>query len=243
MEKETPSQKENSLNSLLCNIVVPVVCLMYLPKLLTNHTDFGEDLSQKIGLVVALIFPISYFLYHFIKTKKTSFISIVGFIGILVTGVIGLLKLPAEYVAYERATVPLLFAIAILATNLSKTPLIKKFFYNPMLFNTEKIDKLLEERGTEKDFNKTLKNTSYMLAASFLFSSICNFFVTRHYMTDDNFTESLGRVKIMSLVITIVPLLAIMVGAILYFQKRLKEHTGVENTEDLYSEELKEKEK
>ena len=42
-------------------------------------------------LIIALLFPIIYFLNDFIKNSKTNFISILGFVNILLTGLIGIL--------------------------------------------------------------------------------------------------------------------------------------------------------
>ncbi|MBR6043444.1 MAG: hypothetical protein K6G31_10915 [Paludibacteraceae bacterium] len=243
MGQETPEKKnENSFSSLLYNIVLPVTCLFTLPKLLLKMLEISEKDASKIGLVIALAFPIVYFIYLFIKERKTSFLAIVGFLGILVTGIIGIMELPREYVAYERAAIPLLFAIAVIITNYTKTPLIKKIFYNPKMFNTEKIDALISEHHTEEDFKGTLKNTSFMIAGSFVLSSICNYLITNHYMSDLSLTynEALAKVKLMSIAITIIPLLIIMIGAVFYFQNQLKKHTKVENIEELYSEEMKE---
>lgn len=54
------------------------------------------------------------------------------------------------------------------------------------------------------------------------------------------YNEALAKVKLMSIAITIIPLLIIMIGAVFYFQNQLKKHTKVENIEELYSEEMKE---
>ncbi|MBP3716328.1 MAG: hypothetical protein J6I79_02370 [Paludibacteraceae bacterium] len=242
MGQDTPEKKqENSFSSLLYNIVLPVTCLFTLPKLLQKYVEIAEKDASKIGLVIALAFPIVFFIYHFAKERKASFLAIIGFLGILITGIIGILELPREYVAYERAAIPLLFALAVIVTNFTKSPLIKKLFYNPKMFNTEKIDALISENHTEKGFKSALRNTSYMIAGSFVFSSICNYLITNRYMSDLSLTynEALAKVKLMSLAVTIVPLLIIMMAAIFYFQNQLKKHTKVENIEELYSEELK----
>ena len=154
MGQDTPEKKqENSFGSLLYNIVLPVTCLFTLPKLLQKYVEIAEKDASKIGLVIALAFPIVYFIYHFAKERKASFLAIIGFLGILITGIIGILELPREYVAYERAAIPLLFALAVIVTNFTKSPLIKKLFYNPKMFNTEKIDALISENHTE-DLNR-----------------------------------------------------------------------------------------
>ena len=62
-----------------------------------------DYLGEKAGLAIALAFPVLYFVYDWIQRRKVNAISILGFAGILVMGLIGLLELPREYVAYERA--------------------------------------------------------------------------------------------------------------------------------------------
>ena len=42
------------------------------------------------GLIVALAFPVSYGIYDFIARKKTNLFSVLGFVGILLSGVLGL---------------------------------------------------------------------------------------------------------------------------------------------------------
>lgn len=237
----TPTPKKGGqMNSMIYNIGVPILCLFQLPKLLVKFGGLEQGFSNKLGLVIALAFPAGYFIYHLAKEKKTSMMAVVGFLGILVTGLIGLLELPREYVAYERAAVPLVFALAILGSNFTKSPLVKKLFYNPMMFNTEKIEQLLKKNNTEKDFEGTLTKTSFILAGSFLFSSICNYFITQHYMLDESlsFNDAYAKVKLMSIAITIVPLMIFMVGAIFFFQKQLVKHTGVADSEELYADSI-----
>ena len=74
MGQETPEKKnENSFSSLLYNIVLPVTCLFTLPKLLLKMLEISEKDASKIGLVIALAFPIVYFIYLFIKERKDRY--------------------------------------------------------------------------------------------------------------------------------------------------------------------------
>lgn len=243
-QNDTTQNKKGSLNNLIYNIILPLLCLFQLPKLIDKWTTLDIKEAGKLGLVIALAFPIIYFIYYYVKEKKTSFMSIIGIIGILFTGLVGLLELPREYIAIERATIPLIFALVIIVSNFTSNPIVKKMLHNSSIFNTEKIDTLIKENGTENDFEKTLNLSSYMFAGTFLFSSICNYFITQHYMMDLSmeFTDAYAKVKTMSMAITIVPLLIMSVAIFFFYQKRLVKHTGVQNAEELYSDELKDKE-
>ena len=91
------NKPENPIYSVLFNIVIPVLILKngnkWLGKIL-GHFDFfheWENLLNYSSMVFAsaLIFPIAYFIYDFIKRKNINVISILGFINILLTGGIG----------------------------------------------------------------------------------------------------------------------------------------------------------
>ncbi|MBQ0028958.1 MAG: hypothetical protein MJZ24_05125 [Paludibacteraceae bacterium] len=241
---EQAEKPKGSMKSLLFNIILPVLCLFQLPKLITAATGLERADAGKYGLIIALAFPVGFFLYHFIKERKTSLLAVVGFFGILVTGLIGLLELPREYVAYERAAVPLMIGLVLVLSNFGKNPLVKKMFYNPMMFNTEKIDQLITEKGNQEPFMKTLRNTSFMIAASFVLSSIVNYFVTQHYMgIIEDYNEALGKVKLISLAVIFIPSMIVMIVALMYFMNQLKKLTGVSDSEELYAEQMKEKSK
>ena len=235
-------QNESSAKSLLFNILIPILSLFQLHKLL-EAAGMPPSAATKTGLVIALAFPAGYFIYHLAKYRKSSMLAVVGFLGILITGLIGLLELPRQYVAIERAAVPLIIGAAIVLSNHTSAPLVDKLFYNPMVFNTTKIDTLAAANGKATDLKKALRNTSYMLAGSFIISAVCNYLITSHYMQDLSlpYTEALGKVKMISLAVVTIPCLVVMIAALLYFTNRLKKITGVADSDELYSQQLQDK--
>ena len=66
---------ENLLVNLVCNVVVPTV-------ILTGFSG-ARWLGPKWGLVIALLFPVSYGLYDFAVRRRWNFISIIGFVSVL----------------------------------------------------------------------------------------------------------------------------------------------------------------
>ena len=50
-------------------------------------------LGPKWGLIVALVFPLGYGVYDFVRRRKTNFISVLGFVSVLLSGGLGLMKL------------------------------------------------------------------------------------------------------------------------------------------------------
>ena len=85
------SKKENPIFSITFNLILPVIILKNGDGWIGADIQlFGLD-SSMLVLIIALLFPIIYFLNDFIKNSKTNFISILGFVNILLTGLIGIL--------------------------------------------------------------------------------------------------------------------------------------------------------
>ncbi|MCO5226418.1 MAG: hypothetical protein M9953_13855, partial [Thermomicrobiales bacterium] len=84
--------------SLLINIVIPTVIM----------TRFASD--DKLGainaLLLALAFPFLYGIYEMTRNRKIGWVPVLGLISIAISGGIGLLKLPPEWVAVKEAMIP-----------------------------------------------------------------------------------------------------------------------------------------
>ena len=142
METNNQAKKnENLLISIVFNIVIPVLIL--------SKFTTEDRLGPIWGVVVALLFPISFFFYDYFKQKKTNFISIIGFVSILLTGVIGIFEFPSEWLAYKEAAVPLLIGIAVLISLKTPFPLVKKLLYQEEILDVEEINGILKEKNKE----------------------------------------------------------------------------------------------
>jgi len=117
-----PKNKENLIVNLICNIAVPTLVL----------TKFSGErmLGPMWGLFVALAFPVGYGLYDYSRRRRANFISIVGFISVLLTGGLGLLKVGGFWFAVKDAAVPLVIGAAVLVSLRTKTPLVREMIYN-----------------------------------------------------------------------------------------------------------------
>ena len=80
-----PPKQENLLVNLVCNLVLPALIL--------SKLSSPERLGPVYGLVVALVFPLGYGLWDFIQRRQANFISIIGFVSVLLTGGLGLLSI------------------------------------------------------------------------------------------------------------------------------------------------------
>ena len=211
-------KNENPLLSLLTSIIIPAVIL--------SKFANEEYLGVVPGFIIALAFPIGQGLYEIIKTRKPGFISIIGLASIILTGIIGILQLPTEWLAFKEASVPLLIGMAVVLSLKTRYPLVKKLFFNDSLLDMERIGKILDEKNARGAMEKTLKISTYMIGGSFLLSAVLNFILAKVIVTSPSGTEAfnveLGRLTALSYPVIALPSTIVMCVALWYLFAKLK---------------------
>ncbi|RZA05984.1 MAG: MFS transporter [Moraxellaceae bacterium] len=211
------------LINILMNIVIPTLILT---KLSSPHY-----LGPVWALVIALAFPIGYGLKDFIANRKINFFSGLGIVSVLLTGGIGILKLPTEYYAIKEAAIPGLIGLMVLVSTRTRFPLVKTFIYNDTILNVEKISAALKEHNKISAFEKTLRLGSYLLAASFFLSSMLNYVLAKMIVMSPTGTEAfnieVGKMNALSFPIIAVPSMIIMVATLMYIFRSIRLLTGL----------------
>ena len=220
--KKAP-KKENMLINILMNIVIPTLILTKL--------SGAQYLGPLWGLVLALAFPLGYGLKDFISNRKINFFSALGIFSVLLTGGIGILKLPTEYYAIKEAAIPGLIGLVVLISTKTRFPLVKTFIYNDTILNVEKIATTLKEHHKTEAFEKTLRIGSYLLAASFFLSSTLNYILAKMIVMSPAGTEAfnieVGKMNALSFPIIAVPSMIIMVATLMYIFRSIRLLTGL----------------
>src|SRR5690606_30925088 len=103
------NKRENPWINMVVNILIPVVVLK-------KGAEWLPALPPVGVLGVALLFPVVYFLYDLYQRRKYNFISVLGFVSVLLTGGIGLAQLNPVWVAVKEAAIPAVIGIAVLAS-------------------------------------------------------------------------------------------------------------------------------
>ena len=225
-----PQEKqENVFVSLLLNIAIPSLILMKFSK--------PEDLGPTKGLIVALAFPILYGLYDFYDRKKFNFVSLLGFISILLTGGIGLLELSAHWMAVKEAAIPALIGIAVMGSLKTKYPLVRTIFFNDKLIDVNKVNHALESKNNVKNFDQLLTKTSLLLSLSFFLSSILNYGLAKWILVSEPgtpaFNEELGRMTALSYPVIVLPSMVVMMIALWVLMRGIIKLTGL-TLEDVF---------
>jgi len=221
-ETEVEEKRENPLLSIGLNVVVPVIVLMRFS---------GDDrLGPIYGLLVALAFPVTYGLYDFIRRRNLNFISALGFIGILLTGGVGLLKLDVQWIAIKEAGVPLIIGVALVGSLKTRFQLVRKLL--GQMIKLDIVDAALEEKGTIEAFDRRLVRSTFIVGASFLLSAILNYVLARMIVVSPAgttaFNEELGRMTALSFPVIAVPSVIVLTIAVMYLLSGITKLTGLE---------------
>jgi len=231
---QNPSKHQpRPMIDLLVSIVVPSLILM----------KFSADdaLGARNALIVALALPISWGVYELARFRKFNLIALLGLISVMLTGGIGLLQLSPQWLAIKEAAVPGLIGIAVLISTFTRYPLIRTMLYNPSIMNVELISHRLNELGHHAVFEARLLNASYLLSATFLFSSVTNYFLAQWIVTSPAgsaaFNEELGQMTLLSYPMIAIPSMLMMLGIIYYLWRTLHDMTGLQLEDVLRSRE------
>lgn len=213
--------------SLVINIVIPTVIM----------TRFAGD--DKLGavnaLLLALAFPFLYGVYEMVNTRKIGWVPILGLVSIMISGGIGLLKLPAEWIAVKEAMIPAILALAILVSSWIGKPLARLFL--DAIVDKEKVYPILEAQGKMDDYERRTSVATWMLAGTFLLSAGLNFVLAKIVVTADGgtqqYTEQIGRMTALSFPVITIPVFIALTASIFYIMSTLSKLTGLEMDEVL----------
>ena len=147
--------------SLVINILIPTVIMMRFAS--------EDKLGAVNALLLALAFPFIYGVWEMAKTKKVGWVPILGLVSIGISGGIGLLKLPASWIAVKEAMIPGILALAILVSAWIGKPLARVFL--DAIIDKDRIYPILEEQNKMDDYDRRTSVATWMLAGTFVLSA------------------------------------------------------------------------
>ena len=224
MTKTKPAKKENILINLCINIVIPSIIL--------SKLSGEEHLGVTGSIITALAFPIAYGLRDLKNSGKFNLFSSLGIFSIALSGGMILLKLPREGIIIKEAAIPALFAIMTLISLKTPYPLVKTLLFNDNIMQVDKVSTALKQQGNEQLFDKALVNASYLIAASFILSSVLNYILATVILVSPTGTEAFNtefaKMNALSFPVIAIPATIVMMAALFYLFKRIKSLTQLE---------------
>lgn len=224
--EKSNKKKENSLVSILFNIVIPVIVMTKM-----NGTEGTFALGPKVSLAVAVSFPLIYGIVHFVRSRQVNFISVLGFVSVLLTGVFGLMELSPVVMAIKEASVPLIIAVVVFVSIKLDKNVVYSLFFNEDIVDVDRIYGALDERNSREEFDKMFRSSSYWVVVSFLLSSILNFTLARIILQSqpgtEAYTEEIGKLTGLSFPIIAVPCTIILVVVMFHIFKQTTKLTDI----------------
>lgn len=219
-----PEPRESVLLSLALNILIPSIILFKL--------SAESRLGPVWALVLALLFPITYGVVDLVRRGKVNWISILGLVSLLLTGVIGLVELDARWLAIKEASVPLLIGLAGLISIRTHRPLVKLMVYNEKVIKIDKVNQALSKHNMTRSFDRLLTQATLMLSGSFFLSAILNYMLARIIVVSaagtPEFNAELGRMMMLSYPVIVGPSMIVMMLTLWFLLSGIKRMTQLE---------------
>lgn len=219
-----PKKPSGFLSNLLINVVIPAVIL--------SKFSGEAHLGPLWGLVVALAFPVCFGIWDLKRAGKVNFFSVLGVISVLLTGGITLLQLDPAYIAIKEAAIPGAIGLAVLISQYTRYPLVKKFILNGELLDNDKLYAALNERANTMQFERKLAQAGNLVAASFFLSSVLNYILAKLILVSPPgttaFNEELGRMTWLSYPVIVLPSMIVLFFAIWFLFSSISKLTGQE---------------
>jgi hypothetical protein len=258
------THQEHPLANILINVLIPVMILSFcskdpaiqemLGKPLTLNTWFGEIpkfwyIGPLKAIIVALLLPLGYGIWIFVKTRRFNFFSGLGLFSVLLTGGLTLYLWNKDGTVKEHAgllfgikegVIPLALGVAVLLSQRSATPLLNVFLYNDSLFDIPKIEGKVANNNAESGYRSLIRHATYLFASSFFISSVLNVALALFFFRGfdrsapdalETYNAIIGRLTGWGFAVIGIPLLLFLFFTLQRILKGLRELTGLKDEE------------
>jgi hypothetical protein len=219
--------------------LIELTVTLLIPSLILMKLSGGEYLGPVNALLAALAFPLGWGVREYQRARKFNLFAALGFVSVLLTGGIGLLKLDPQWLAVKEAAIPAVLGLAVAVSVFTRYPLVRVLLFNPSIMQVENIQAALESRGNRSAFDAKLINATWMLAGAFLFSAVMNYLLASWVVTSvpgtETFNEELGKLTLLSYPVIALPSMVIMMGVLFYLARSLRQLAGLELADILHS--------
>lgn len=208
---------------------VNVTLNLLLPALILTQAGKVLGLSALPVLLLALALPLGWGVFEFVAHRRYNFYSLVGLTGVVMTGGIGALHLPAQWLAVKEAGVPLVIGLAMAFSSVLRRPFIGSLIES--VLDRQRVREAVQARGAYGAYQRLLAAATLAVAASFFLSAALNYVLARALVVSEPgtsaFNAEYGRLTLLSYPIIAGPTLLVLwlTGAVVLW--RLKQLSGL----------------
>lgn len=169
--------------NVLTNILIPIGILLTLS---------GEDRLGPIpALLLAVGFPMVFGLYTLRRTRKVNISTVIGIISVLLTGMIGVLRLDPQLFAIKEAGVPITFGLMVLVSDRTRFPIVKLLADQVVV--RDRVQTALDDLGTQAAYRRHLSRTGVLWAGILMLSGTVKFFLASWLVNSPAGTTEFNR--------------------------------------------------
>lgn len=230
-----PRRKDNPIVNILINIIIPVVILRngndWLDYVKINALNtYGDSFT----FLIAILFPFIYFVHDLGQKKDINFISIIGFINVLLTGGIGIfggkLGLSKNWFIIKEGSLPLMIGFILCAISRYKRATFNSVLLNDIIFDIGKIKNSLSENKKSALDNLSFSAGIYLIIGFFT-SSIIQFILATQIVTSNpgepNFNKEVSTMTWISYIAVFLPTVLIVGRGLLKLINGIENLTGL----------------
>ena len=183
-------KRENPLLNILVNIFLPAF-------ILRRGSQLHFPNATLVALLVALSLPVLYAAYDYSVRRKKNWISLIGLINILLTGVLALGHFAGQWFAIKDAAFPALLGVGIFISSFTKTPFMSVM--TEQILNQQKIESYLTSPELKESYRNHLKVSTQFFSISLFISAVLNFIVaSRIFLPIDQTLDAVDRSRILN---------------------------------------------
>lgn len=209
----------------LFTIVIPIAILLTLSD--------ADRLGAIPALLLSLALPVGYGGWELARSRRLDVTAAISIVGLLFTGLIGLLELRPEWFAYKEAAIPLLFSVLIIASAGTRYPLVRLLFDQVVV--RDKVDRAIEERGNARAYRTLIIRTSWLWAGTMAASGIMRYILAVIVVTSRPgtaaFNHELGTMSALRIPTVTIGTMILMIGTITYLVRGTSRLTGLAPSE------------
>ncbi|MBL9143165.1 MAG: hypothetical protein JNM99_05725 [Verrucomicrobiaceae bacterium] len=225
MSKRQP----HPLLDLLLTVVLPSAALEYL--------SANDRLGPFWALVVASLLPLGLGVYCWVTKSGLNLFSVLGLVAVIVTGGLGLLKLPAFWIGIKEIAIPVLIAIAFPLSHRWGKPIINSMLFAPNLMNERALRAALDTPEKQASFEKHLFQASLGLGLAMLGTAVVNFALAMYLIGNkepgsEAYVKAIGTLNWSGTIMLGALLLVAMMVVMVRFMRGIQRLTGLDK-EDL----------
>jgi len=244
-------ERESPLISICFNIFIPVLILkngdnwiykaldlLYIAELPAQFLD-TINLSS-MAFLIALIFPVAYFIYDFFKRKNVNVISILGFINVLLTGGIGIFGerfgLSKNWFIVKEGALPSLIGLGLIILRKLRKNSFNKILLNDIIFDNHKINSSIKYEE-QNEFETIVHRAGSHFIVGLFMSSFIQFILASLIVTsnpgESSFNEQVATMTWVSFLAVFVITMSIVGKGYLGLISGIEKITGLKKEDFL----------